>query len=136
MNAIVISGLNISRGSREVLKNIDLQIPSGAFIGVLGPNGAGKTTLFKAILGLIKPSSGQISIFDKTASGGNPNIGYLPQARSLPDHIHLEVGEFLNSSWDGERWGFAYRTHQAWSAILNALSPTHLAIRTPWPARG
>lgn len=121
MSVIKFSGVSISRGSHEVLRNVDLQISSNAFIGVLGSNGAGKTTLFQAILGLIKPASGQISVFNRPVKRGNLNIGYLPQARSLPNHIRLEVREFLKSSWDGEKWGFLSASRSVELPIFAAL---------------
>lgn len=67
--------------SIDVLTNISLEVNSGEYVGLVGPNGSGKTTLIKAILGLIKPSAGEIKIF-----GQRPDIfkdwfkiGYLPQ---------------------------------------------------------
>ena len=125
MSIINFSGVSVSRGSNTVLKDIDLQIPSNAFIGVLGPNGAGKTTLFQTILGLIKPFSGRISVLNKPVKRGNLNIGYLPQARSLPNHIRLEVSEFLKSSWNGEKWGLLSSSRSVELAIFAALKLVH-----------
>ena len=47
-------------GSKEILRNIDLDIEQGKFVVITGPNGGGKTTLAKIIMGLVKPTSGQI----------------------------------------------------------------------------
>ena len=47
-------------GKAEILKNIDLTVEDKKFIVITGPNGGGKTTLAKAIMGLAKPTSGQI----------------------------------------------------------------------------
>jgi len=55
-----------------VLKNVDLNIHSGDYLGIIGPNGGGKSTLIKLILGLLKPSSGAINIFVNS-------VGYVPQ---------------------------------------------------------
>ncbi len=121
MTIIKLSGVSILRSGHVVLNNIDLQIPSNVFIGVLGPNGAGKTTLFQAILGLIKPASGQISVFNKPVKRGNLNIGYLPQSHSFPKHIRLEVREFLKSSWNGEKWGFLSTSRSVELPIFDAL---------------
>jgi len=55
-----------------VLKNIDLNIHKGDYLGVVGPNGGGKSTLIKLILGLIKPQTGTVNILVK-------NIAYVGQ---------------------------------------------------------
>ena len=53
---IKITGLSKNFGSKQALKNINLEIQSGMF-GLLGPNGAGKTTLMKTIATLLKKKS-------------------------------------------------------------------------------
>ncbi len=50
-------------GGRDVLKDIDLQIPAGIIAGLVGPNGSGKTTLLKLMAGFIKPTSGDVRLF-------------------------------------------------------------------------
>ncbi len=80
---IQISDLTVRFNGRVVLDKITMTIERGEFVGILGPNGAGKTTLIKAILGLVKPDSGEVLI-----DGLPPNeylrkrrgvVGYLPQ---------------------------------------------------------
>lgn len=47
-------------GNIQALKNIDMEVPEGKIVSLIGANGAGKTTTMKAIMGLIKPTSGRI----------------------------------------------------------------------------
>jgi cobalt/nickel transport system ATP-binding protein len=54
-------------GCSPVLERLDLQFHCGNRVGLMGPNGSGKTTLFQIIMGLLKPSSGKIEIFDRPA---------------------------------------------------------------------
>ncbi|MBU2521316.1 MAG: energy-coupling factor ABC transporter ATP-binding protein [Proteobacteria bacterium] len=54
-------------GSPNVLEGLDLRFSRNEKIGLMGPNGCGKTTLFHIIMGLLKPLSGKIEIFGKTA---------------------------------------------------------------------
>ncbi len=76
-----VKNLSVQYGEIPVLSDISFEVMKGDYIGLAGPNGAGKTTLVKAVLGLIKKSDGEISIY------GNPiekfknweKIGYLPQ---------------------------------------------------------
>ncbi|NBC66435.1 MAG: ATP-binding cassette domain-containing protein, partial [Bacteroidetes bacterium] len=67
---ITIRQLHKSFGDHHVLRDIDLEIPTGQSIGIVGPNGSGKTTLIKTMLGLVKPDSGTITI-NNTVLNGN-----------------------------------------------------------------
>ncbi len=51
--------------SQQVLKEIELAVPTGSIYGFLGPNGAGKTTTLRLLLGLIKKQQGEILLFDQ-----------------------------------------------------------------------
>lgn len=48
---------------KNILHDINFEIPRGSFMGMLGPNGGGKTTLIKLIMGLLKPDQGSIYLF-------------------------------------------------------------------------
>ena len=86
MTVIDLDHATLHVGDRAVLSNVTFAIEAGEFIGVLGPNGAGKTTLMRAILGLLSPSEGSIKVFGHNPRRGSPDIGYLPQLRTvLPD---------------------------------------------------
>ena len=50
-------------GEIPALDNISFEVSEGEFIGIVGPSGCGKSTLLSIIAGLLKPSSGQVSIF-------------------------------------------------------------------------
>ncbi|WKV09331.1 ATP-binding cassette domain-containing protein [Thermoanaerobacterium sp. CMT5567-10] len=66
MKYIEIVDLNKTIKDREILKNINLSLDRGKIYGFCGRNGSGKTMLFRAICGLIKPTSGVIKIDNKT----------------------------------------------------------------------
>jgi lipopolysaccharide export system ATP-binding protein len=82
-------GIGKSFKGRPVLKGISLDVHRGEVVGLLGPNGAGKTTCFYAIVGLIRPDSGQIVLdgLDVTTlpmyRRSRLGIGYLPQEASI-----------------------------------------------------
>ena len=60
---IELQGLHKSFGSVEAVKGIDLSITAGEVVAFLGPNGAGKTTTIDMILGLSRPTAGDVSVF-------------------------------------------------------------------------
>jgi len=81
-----------------VLDNISFKIKKGEIIGFLGPNGAGKTTTMRIILGLLRPTTGEIFINDEKQTDTNlldfrKKIGYLPEDNPL--YFDLKVFEYL-----------------------------------------
>jgi lipopolysaccharide export system ATP-binding protein len=83
------TGLAKSYKSRQVLKNLSLEVRGGEVVGLLGPNGAGKTTAFYMIVGLVPADAGLIEIdgVDVTMlpihARAQKGIGYLPQEASV-----------------------------------------------------
>ena len=61
-NSIKVVNLKKTYGTKEAVKNINFEIKENEIIGLLGPNGSGKTTTIGMILGLLKPSSGEVLI--------------------------------------------------------------------------
>ena len=82
MNSVVeIRGVSRRFGDVMAVDNLTLSLGTGEIMGFLGANGAGKTTTIKMLLGLIRPSSGTVSVL-----GGDPSdakvrakIGYMPE---------------------------------------------------------
>jgi ATPase subunit of ABC transporter with duplicated ATPase domains len=96
-----INGVSLSRGSKDILKNVNLFVGLNEKIGLVGVNGAGKSTLLKIIVGIEDTDEGNISF--------NGNLSYLSQ------EIHKEIGSSSLSKIDQYRskdyyWGvFNYR---------------------------
>jgi zinc/manganese transport system ATP-binding protein len=105
MNVIELDHATIAIGGRDILRDTSFAIKSGEFIGLLGPNGAGKTTLMRAILGLLPPRAGSLRVFGRAPRRGKPQIGYLPQVRTVLPDLRLRGFDFIASSVHGERWG-------------------------------
>lgn len=84
--------LRKSLGGRTVVDGVSLELPAGEVVGLLGPNGAGKTTIFGAIMGLLQPDQGRVTLEQgdgeqalerlPTHQRALLGIGYLPQQPS------------------------------------------------------
>jgi len=87
-----IKDLTAGYENQVVLENVSLTILANDFIGVIGPNGGGKTTLIKAILGSVKPMSGEINLLIS-----KKNIGYLPQVNQIDKRFPISVIDVVRS---------------------------------------
>jgi manganese/zinc/iron transport system ATP- binding protein len=81
--AVQVTDLTVAYQEKPVLWDVDLDVPQGVLMAIVGPNGAGKTTLLKAILGLLEPAAGQVSIFGKPYKEQRHLVGYVPQRGSV-----------------------------------------------------
>lgn len=84
-SAIVVSGLRVVRGGKEVLPGLDVSIPAGQVVALLGPSGSGKSTLLRSIVGVQMVESGSVTVLGKPA--GDPSlrtrVAYVTQAPSV-----------------------------------------------------
>jgi lipopolysaccharide export system ATP-binding protein len=89
MSALKATGLAKSYKSRQVVRDLSLELDSGEVVGLLGPNGAGKTTAFYMIVGLVPPDAGRIQLADEDVTllpmhrRAQLGLGYLPQEASV-----------------------------------------------------
>ena len=67
MSLVEVKGLTKRFGKFTALKNINLSVNEGEIYGFIGPNGAGKSTTIRVLLGMLKPSEGQVTIFGQDA---------------------------------------------------------------------
>jgi ABC-2 type transport system ATP-binding protein len=87
--------LGFFRKRVDAVRSVSFEVKKGETFGLLGPNGAGKTTSIKAILRLIMPDAGQISLFGAALSiDARRRIGYLPENPYV--YQYLRAHEFLD----------------------------------------
>lgn len=96
---IIFKDLSYKHDKKQkyIIKNLDLEIKTGDFVAIIGESGSGKTTLINLLMGLLKPTEGQIladdtNIFDNIGSWRG-NFGYVPQnIYLLDDKIKKNIG--------------------------------------------
>lgn len=89
MSSISIRDVHVNYEQIEALKNVSFDIRDGEFIGIIGPNGGGKSTLVKTILGLLKPSQGNV-VVEKGAV-----LGYVPQFTTFDRSFPISVEDVI-----------------------------------------
>lgn len=93
-----VSNLSVNRSGNEVIHDINLTITCGEFVGIVGPNGGGKSTLMLTILGILKPRTGSVKIYDLAPMSKQTlgKVGWVPQAATnLPQNLQITVKEFI-----------------------------------------
>jgi len=96
---LAVTGLDAGYGASRVLTGVSLRVGPGEVVCVMGRNGVGKTTLLRAIVGLLRPSSGTVVLDGRDITSLTPwararlGLGYVPQGREI--FPRLTVGENL-----------------------------------------
>ena len=112
-----LSNIGFHVGQQRILSHINIDIAVNETVSLIGPNGAGKSTLVKLILGLIAPTSGQITAHQKL------QLGYVPQRFTVPPILPLRVSDLLAQA-NKKRL-----TAEQRQFIFDNLSLTHLLSR-------
>ncbi len=90
-----LKDVSFSYHKKEVLLDVNIAITKGEFISMVGPNGGGKTTLIKLILGLEKPSKGEILLFGEKPEKTRFKVGYMPQHTDFNPSFPITVEEVV-----------------------------------------
>jgi urea transport system ATP-binding protein len=94
--------LNAAYEGSQVLRQVSLQVPERQVVSLMGRNGVGKTTTLKCLVGLVKPTSGELRLGQMQLNGLRPDerarlgLGYVPQGRDI--FPNLTVWENLQIS--------------------------------------
>jgi branched-chain amino acid transport system ATP-binding protein len=97
-----VRGLRAGYGRAQVLFDVDLEVDAGEIVALLGRNGAGKSTTLKAIMGLVRPTAGEVRLDHHDLGALEPyeiarlGLGYVPEDRRIFTELtvaeNLEVG--------------------------------------------
>ena len=108
--ALELKDLRKSFGKTEIIRGINLAIPTGERVGIIGPNGAGKSTLFNLISGRFEPTSGDVLLNGQRLNGKRPfEINRLGLSRSFQiTNIFPKLSVFENLRC-GVLWSLGYK---------------------------
>ncbi len=107
---IQLSDISAAYDDKKVLNGVNLSVYERDFLGIIGPNGGGKTTLIKLILGLLKPTSGNIRFFKEGREVPEITMGYLPQYNSIDKKFPISIYEVVLSGLSKEKSLFSKYT--------------------------
>jgi ABC-2 type transport system ATP-binding protein len=92
--AITVEGLTRSYGSLTAVADLSLAVAPGEIVGLLGPNGAGKTTTLRTLAGILKPTSGRVTIdgFDLATQPieAKKRLAFMPDEPHLFEYLTVE----------------------------------------------
>jgi branched-chain amino acid transport system ATP-binding protein len=89
MSLLKMDNIKAAYDESQIINGLSLEIEKGEIVTLLGRNGAGKTTTLKTIMGLLHPSSGQITFQGRSITGLSPHqiakigVGYVPEERGI-----------------------------------------------------
>lgn len=141
-----VEGLGLVIGGATILREVDLSVPAGEFLGVIGPNGAGKTTLFNLVSGVLAPTSGSVHLAGEDVTRlsverrARRGLGRTFQTSSLfprltlLENVRLARQAALGGATSPIR--FPRRTDAASRRALELLEEVGLAHRADQPAAG
>jgi ABC-type branched-subunit amino acid transport system ATPase component len=103
-------GITAGYGGVPVIRNVSIAVGPGEIVAIIGPNGAGKSTLLKSLVGILRLSSGRITLGEEDVTNRPPEdlakrgVGYVPQVNDIFEPLsvleNLEMGGYL---LDGRR---------------------------------
>jgi ABC-2 type transport system ATP-binding protein len=112
MAILDVRGLTKHYGGVEALAGVDLEVGEGQLVGLLGPNGAGKSTLVKTACGLVRATSGTVTVAGAGAGSKRARaaVGYLAELFRFPGWARADEVLALHQRLTGSAGGAAERT--------------------------
>lgn len=105
MRLLTVKTITAGYGVQDVLFDVSVEVDHGEVVAIIGPNGAGKTTLLRAVVGIIKPKTGDITFKDRSIVGMEPEhvvrmgLGWVPQEENIFPSMtvaeNLEMGAYI-----------------------------------------
>ena len=125
--AVDAAGLVLAYGSHAVLSSATFSVPRGVVTSLVGPNGAGKSSLLNAIVGLVEPTAGSLSVFGEPPSKVRRRVAYVLQSAKVDEQLPITVRETVVMGRFAERGAFRRLTADDRRAVESALDRLDIA---------
>ena len=133
---LFVKDVSVRRNKTDVIKDVNLKIYPGEFVGIVGPNGGGKSTLIQTILGVLKHHSGGILLsgHEPLSQGVFGKVAWVSQAAAnLPKNVRLTVRELVSLGvLNHKNWWNRFLLNRVSSKVEDAIEMvglSHLAHR-------
>lgn len=130
--AVEAADLVVAYGSHTVLSSATFTVPSGKVTSLVGPNGAGKSSLLNAIVGLVEPTTGSLSVLGAPAAKVRRRVAYVLQSAKVDERLPITVRETVVMGRYAARGAFGRLTaedRRAVDLVLDRLDIADLARR-------
>ncbi|MEJ5239585.1 MAG: metal ABC transporter ATP-binding protein [Anaerolineales bacterium] len=117
--------LSVRYGDHLALEDVTFHLHKGERVAVVGPNGAGKSTLFKVIVGVIRPTAGEVRIYGSQPSG-HVCIGYVPQRSQVEWRFPVTVEDVVMMGRIAQIGFFRQPRKEDWKRVHQALETVGL----------
>lgn len=122
-----VDNLSVSYGGKDVLNDVSFSVGRGKLIGIIGPNGAGKSTLIKAMLNLVKTSSGKVAFEGQSIDSLKKVTAYVKQRMDNDLSFPIQVRDVVMLGLFPQIGLFRFPKKEHKQKVINALEQAGLA---------
>lgn len=123
-----VEELSVNYNSKRVLEDVSFRLEPGQRVAVVGPNGAGKSTLFRAIAGILQPSTGEVHVYGH-GPHGHICIAYVPQRSQIDWTFPATVADVVMMGRVGRIGLLRWPSGSDWDLVHRSLERVGMADR-------
>lgn len=124
--AVSFQNVDVEYGPVVALEGVSFSVENGSLSGIIGPNGGGKSTLLKSVVGLVKPSRGQVLVDGRPSHRMRRRIGFVPQLEQVDWHFPATVWDVVMMGLTPSRGLFRSHSRANREAAAEALGTVGL----------
>jgi ABC-type Mn2+/Zn2+ transport system ATPase subunit len=113
--------VSVNYGAIEAVRGVDLRFAAGEVVAIIGPNGSGKSTLLSTISGLVRPTRGDVTVFDEHGKAAKHAVAHVLQTTIANEALPLTVRETVRMGCYGRRGAFGRLTAGDREAVSQAV---------------